>query len=111
MMKKIYVSLPIAIAEDSVARRYKESIEYINKLESLKEYEIIGPVNIHDFNEYGLVGERDHDYAWYMGQDIENLLRCDAIFMSAGWEKSPGCRCELATAKIYGLKIIYQFSI
>jgi len=109
-MKKIYISLPIAIAEDSVARRYKESVEYINKLDSLKDYEINGPINIHEFDENGLTTPRDHDYAWYMGQDIENLLRCDAIFMSTGWEKSPGCRCELATAKIYGLEVIYQFN-
>ena len=109
-MKKIYISLPIAIAEESVAKRYKESLEYINKLESLKDYEITGPINIHEFDEHGLTTPRDHDYAWYMGQDIENLLRCDAIFMSSGWEKSLGCRCELAVAKIYGLQIIYQFN-
>lgn len=107
---KIYISLPIAIAEDSVAKRYKESVDYINKLDSLKNYDISGPINIHEFNDNGLATPREHDYAWYMGHDIENLLHCDAIFMSTGWEKSLGCRCELAAAKIYGLKVIYQFN-
>ena len=109
-MKKIYISLPIAIDEKTVARRYKESLEYINNLESLKDYEISGPINIYEFDDNGLTTPREHDYAWYMGQDIENLLRCDAIFMSKGWEKSLGCRCELATAKVYDLKVIYQFN-
>lgn len=107
---KIYISLPIAIDEKTVARRYCESVKYIKNLESLKDYEISGPINIDEFTDEGLTTPRDHDYAWYMGNDIEHLLRCDAIFMSKGWEKSPGCRCELATAKIYNIKVIYQFN-
>ena len=110
MKKKIYISLPIKIDEKTVSKRYKESIDYINKLEALKDYDIVGPININDFNSDGIVKDRDHDYAWYMGQDIMTLLRCDAIFMGKGWERSEGCRCELATAKIYNKKIFYQFT-
>ena len=108
MENRIYISLPIAIAEKTVAQRYQESVKYINQLQSLKTYEITGPVNIEQFDENGIIKPRNHDYAWYMGREIENLLRCNAIFMSKGWENSLGCRCELATAKIYGLKVIYQ---
>ena len=106
--KKIYISLPIKIDEKTVAKRFKEAKEYISKLSSLKDYVIVGPININDFDDTGLTATRDHDYAWYMGEDIKVLLRCDAIFMGAGWEKSEGCRCELATAKIYNKEIIYQ---
>ena len=109
-MKKIYVSLPIAIDEKTVAERYKEAVRYIK--EDLKEdYEIHGPVNIDQFDENGIKTTRDHDYAWYMGRDIEVLLRCDAIFMGTGWQRSPGCRCELQTAKIYNKEVIYQIKL
>ena len=79
-----------------------------NIRESLKDYEIVGPINIHEFTEHGIKTKREHDYAWYMGEDIKELLRADAIFMSTGWQKSEGCRCELETAKIYNKQIIYQ---
>lgn len=107
-MKKIYISLPIKIDELTVSKRYEESINYIKSLKSLKDYEIVGPINIHEFTEHGIKTKREHDYAWYMGEDIKELLRADAIFMSTGWQKSEGCRCELETAKIYNKQIIYQ---
>jgi len=108
MSKKMYVSLPIAIAEDSVARRWRETMDAIKSREELSGYEIVGPINIDQFDDNGIKSEREHDYAWYMGEDIRELLRCDAIFMASGWNPSLGCNCELATAKIYGLDVFYQ---
>ena len=107
--KKIYISLPIKIAEETVNKRFLESVNYINKIDSLKNYKVVGPINIHEFDEHGITKPRKHDYAWYMGQDIKLVLECDAIFMSKGWEKSEGCRCELAAAKIYNKEVIYQY--
>ena len=104
-MKKIYISLPMANCEDTVAKRYNDALEYINN--SLKdEYEIHGPTNIEDFLNGKKV--REHEYSWYIGRDIEELLKCDTIFMCSHWNRSCGCRCELATAKIYDKEIIYQ---
>lgn len=107
-MKKIYISLPIKIDELTVSKRYKEAVEYIKSNERFKNYKIVGPINIHEFTEYGIKSKREHDYAWYMGEDIKELLRADAILMGTGWEKSEGCRCELSTAKIYNKEIFYQ---
>ena len=107
-MKKIYISLPIKIDELTVSKRYKEALDYISSHNIIKNYEVVGPINIHEFNEHGIKSKRNHDYAWYMGEDIKELLRADAIFMSKGWEKSEGCRCELATAKIYNKEVFYQ---
>lgn len=106
-MKKIYISLPIAIDEATVKERYQEAIDYINN-DLREQFEIHGPINIEDFSDNGIVKERDYDYAWYMGEDIKELLRCDAIFMGRGWYKSLGCRCEHETAKVYDKQIIYQ---
>ena len=104
-MKKIYISLPMADCEDTIAERYNGALEYINN--SLKgEYEIHGPTNIEDFLNGKNV--RENEYSWYMGRDIEELLKCDTIFMCSNWNRSRGCRCELAAAKIYDKEIIYQ---
>lgn len=109
MKKKVYISLPIKIDEKTVARRYKEALDYVDK--HLKEYEPIGPVNIEEFDDNGIKHNRDHDYAWYMGEDIKILLRCDAILMCDGWHKSEGCNCEYETAKVYKKTIFYKFNI
>ncbi len=44
----------------------------------------------------------------YISGDCEIVKRCDAIYMMKGHEKSEGAQVELATAKIKGIKIIYE---
>lgn len=105
---RLYVSLPIAIDEKTVALRWRKSMEDISCDELLSQYEIYGPININDFDENGLTKERTHDYAWYMGEDVKILLNCDAIYMSTGWANSLGCNCELQVAKTYNKEVFYQ---
>lgn len=109
--KKVYVSLPIAIAEDSVYKRYMQSIHEIGLIDELKNYEICSPININDFIEGGIKEPREHRYSWYIGQDIERLLECDAIYMSHGWPSSKGCNAELEVAKVYGIPVYYADDI
>ena len=37
----------------------------------------------------------------YMAVDVQVLLRCDAVLMLPGWEKSNGCQRERFTALAY----------
>ena len=95
-MKKIYVSLPMGGHEKTVRHRYdKAALEIANLNES---YELAAPFNINEFDENGIKQDREHDWAYYMGRDIETLLRCDAIYVTRGFKNSPGCRVELAVA-------------
>lgn len=32
--------------------------------------------------------------AYYMGEDVRELLKCDAVYMAKGWENSKGCKVE-----------------
>ena len=57
-----------------------------------------------DVNE----NEDKDSYARKMGNDIEALLECDAIYMCKGWQDSKGCMAEFAVAKIYNKKIIIE---
>ena len=107
MKKKIYISLPIAIAEDTVYKRYLQAICELGVHKELKDYEIVGPVNISQFGPDGIKEQRNHNYSWYIGQDIERLLECDAIYMSHGWCTSKGCNAELAVAKVYNIPVYY----
>ena len=100
-MIKVYISLPIGGHEKTVRARYEEAKKMI-----LSEYPdaiICGPVNIDEFNENGLSTPREHDWAWYMGEDMKELFRCTHIFMCQGYMNSRGCRSELAVAKEDGI--------
>ena len=48
------------------------------------------------------------DYPKLMGKCIEELLRCDAIYMLTNWQDSKGAKTELNTAHIYEKVDIYE---
>lgn len=106
MKKKLYISIPITGQESTIKERYNQSINYIINNDILKYYEIITPFDVSEFDNGNI--PNDHDYAWYMGEDIKILLRCDAIFMCPGWNKSKGCKCEYETARIYSKEIFFE---
>lgn len=105
MKYKIYISLPIGGQENTVRFRFDNAVEEVKN--QFGDVEIISPVNIDKFDYNGLTTPRDHDWAWYMGQDLERLLRCDFIFMCKGYLNSPGCRVELAVARERDIKVVY----
>ena len=63
MKKKVYISLPIAIAENTVYKRYFQSICELVLHQELKDYEIVGPVNISQFGPDGIKEPRNHKYS------------------------------------------------
>lgn len=96
-MKKIYVSIPIT-GENYNDQRNHAFIAATNLAQ--KGYDVITPFDI--------VSDCTTPYDKAMGKCIEELLKCDAIYMCIGWEQSKGCKAELQTALIYGLKVITE---
>lgn len=97
---KVYVSLPIT------GRPIEEAREQANAVRSsLKKlgYDVVTPFDV--VEEPQGATEREQ-YAYCMGRDIEELLKCDAIYSALGYEESKGCRLERRAAEIYGLKIL-----
>jgi hypothetical protein len=107
-MRTIYISLPMAGHEDTVHERYLNAISEVFDLFKNEEIEIYGPINIKDFDDTGLTVEREHDWSWYMGRDIETLLKCNTIYMTKGYLLSKGCKIELAAAQEAGISIYYS---
>jgi len=52
-----------------------------------------------------------HSSACWLRGDLAWLLRCDALIMLHGWEKSRGARLEWAVATECGLQIFYPHEI
>ncbi|MBQ2138105.1 MAG: DUF4406 domain-containing protein [Erysipelotrichaceae bacterium] len=45
------------------------------------------------------------DPATALGNAIESILSCDALYACPGWKESKGCRVEIATAIIYDIPV------
>lgn len=45
---------------------------------------------------------------YYLGETIENMSLCHAVYFCKGWENARGCRIEHEVAKAYGLDIFYE---
>lgn len=66
------------------------------------------PVNPFDTPEpQGELTERER-YAYFMGEDIKQILTCDAIYLCERWNKSKGCRAEFNIAMVYGIEDYYN---
>lgn len=57
---------------------------------------------------FDIVADPKTDYATAMGMCVQELLKCDAIYLCDGWEESKGCKAELSLANIYGLNVLSQ---
>lgn len=103
-MKRIYLSLPIKDTGFTTLQR----MEYANEVKRLIELrydarnENVNVITPFDVNE----NEDKDTYARKMGNDIEALLECDAIYLCEGWQNSDGCMLEFAAAKIYHKEIM-----
>ena len=105
-MKRIYLSFPIKDTGFTTLQR----LEYANEVKRLIELrydarnENVIVITPFDVNE----NEDKDTYARKMGNDIEALLECDAIYLCEGWQNSDGCMLEFAAAKIYHKEIMME---
>lgn len=107
---RLYLSLPISGHQirDRISYADRVKRELINGFRCgwgyfrcETELEIITPFDVNE-------NEDKDSYARKMGNDIEALLECDAIFLCEGWQNSKGCMTEFEVAKIYGKEIIFE---
>lgn len=92
--KKCYISVPISGRDGDAV---EADIIYASALVGKMGYEAVDPTSVE------VQPDGDDDYAVCMGNCIRALLKCNAIFMCNGWERSKGCRAEFQVAKVYGL--------
>ena len=92
---------------NTVKSRYLKALEKIKADETLKEYEIVLPVDMEFFDDEGYHGE-DKPLSYYLSKDVELVLESDAIYSCLGWEESKGCNVERTVAKIYNLELFSE---
>lgn len=106
--KVVYISLPMAMHEDTIWKRYNEGIEYIRNQKGYEDCEIIGPCDIEEF-KHSNKHEYQETYGYYISKDIKTLVdNATDILLCLGWQNSKGCRIEHETSKIMNINRIYM---
>ena len=105
-MKRIYLSLPIK----DTGYTTKERMKYADEVRRLLELRYgVRNENVIVITPFDVNENEDKDsYARKMGNDIEALLECDAIYLCEGWQNSKGCMAEFEVARIYGKEIMFE---
>ena len=105
-MKRIYLSLPIK----NTGYTTKERMKYADEVRRLLELRYgVRNENVIVITPFDVNENEDKDsYARKMGNDIEALLECDAIFLCEGWQNSKGCMAEFEVARIYNKQILFE---
>ena len=109
-MYRIYISFPISGYDLEERKQYaiqKEAElidDFYNQRGVYKNQSFLQVITPFVVNK----NEKKDSYARKMGNDIEALLECDAIYMCNGWQNSKGCMAEFEVARIYGKEIIIE---
>ena len=105
-MKRIYLSLPIK----DTGYTTKERMKYADEVRRLLELRYgVRNENVIVITPFDVNENEDKDsYARKMGNDIEALLECDAIYLCEGWQNSKGCMAEFEVARIYNKQILFE---
>lgn len=99
---KIYISLPITGFNLDERTAYAKSIA--DKIKQ-QGHEPVSPLHDVPTCPDNITDEKER-YAYYMGEDIKQLIMCDAILLCKGWQHSRGCNIERKVAFQMGMKTL-----
>lgn len=76
---------------------YKQKFEEAEKRLSKEGFTVINPVKNNGFS-----------YKEYIDMGLNELMRCDAIYLLKGWSKSSGAKLEFLYANTVGMVVMYE---
>jgi guanylate kinase len=96
----VYCAGPLSGNECEYIKNLNQMVETADKIEQLGVSTIIPGL---DFIHGVIKGDRE--YFDYAKNSMTQMTRCDAVFLSEGWENSRGCKAELAMAETLNIPV------
>lgn len=96
MRERVYLAGPIT------GHDLNERVAYFateKKQLEAQGYEVVNPLEVHPL---GIPWEDA------LRADLRELVTCDAIYLTPGWEKSRGVQLELHVALALGLRVMFK---
>lgn len=97
---RIYISIPISNCDE---KKQREKADRVKMALSKKGWEVCNPFDI-------IPDKENPDWFDYIGADLRELAKCDAIYLCNGWMDSKGCRLEMNYAISMGIETIFEMS-
>ena len=106
LTKRVYISLPISgyDIEERKTEAEKAKFRAFRAFGFKRTIDIVNVVTPFEINNHVDID----DYARQMGNDIEAILNCDAVYFCKGWQNSKGCAAEYEIARIYGKELYME---
>lgn len=102
--KRIYVAGPMS---GLPACNYPAFDDASRSLSALG-FDVVNPANIGRAHFGGRTDLEDCELEFLLAEELEILVKCDAIYLLRGWERSKGARRELYHAIGNGLEVILE---
>lgn len=104
---KLYIATPInGRREQGFANKYKAARQRVSQLKEMLKLDnrFYGYTFVSSFN---VNKSQNISEAEAMGNCIQAVMECDAIYLDHAWQSSKGCNLEYRAAKIYD-KYIFE---
>jgi hypothetical protein len=105
----LYLSGPFTSASEIPGQTLETITKHASDV-ALKAWEARWSVISPHKNCYGYVPSHKMDYEKWMSGLVAQVVRCDAILLLPGWEKSKGCRIEMQVARDNHIPV-FQYEI
>lgn len=108
-MIRVFLSLPMSGLEDAEIQANIEHLE-----QDIIDSHPFGDEEIEFVHNLGYKPDREHEQQTitpallYLGNAVQLLADCQAVFIAPGWQKARGCRIEKSVAYNYGIPIYVQ---
>lgn len=102
--RKIFISGPMTGYEDFNFPMF----DTWEKILKSRGYDVVNPANIDRKHGLEKVLNDKNAFDAMINEELEELGKCDTIFLLSGWEKSKGTRRELKKALELGHDIMLQ---
>lgn len=105
MERVVYISGGMSGIKDLNRGEFKKASDLLKSMEIAH----VNPIDVGESIEKSISEHtKEEQYSFFMKADIIELMKCNAIYLLNGWEKSKGATMEKTIADFFKMEIINE---